>query len=155
MKTNTTHPTKIGENTNTRNFFQKTFILLAILAFTSFGFKAKAQTLHFTVNNTAPFGCSWTIRVLDAFSVDLVTPFTSNGNSGVQLLQNCVSFSGTPAEIRVTRGLCTVSFFAPFTFTTFAPPCTGSCSTSIDCSGSTPSICGGGATDWVFVMQIQ
>ena len=69
MKTQTTNPTKIGENTNTRNFFQKTFILLAILAFTSFGFKAKAQSYTVTVNNNTIGTCSWRVLILDNSNV--------------------------------------------------------------------------------------
>jgi hypothetical protein len=78
MKTKTTHPTKIGENTNTRNFFQKTFILLAILAFTSFGFKAKAQNQYvFIVTNNAPSGCDWQIVAVDINGN--IYPYISSG----------------------------------------------------------------------------
>ncbi len=151
MKTKTTQTTKIGENTNTRNLFQKTFILLAILTLSSIC--SSAQTMHFTVNNSASTGCDWTVRVLDGSNIDIITPYTSTGGSGVVLVASCVT--GVPNEVRVTRGLCTVSFYAPFTFTTYAPPCTGSCSASIDCAGSNPSICGGGANDWAIILQIQ
>jgi hypothetical protein len=79
MKTKTTQTTKIGASTNTRNFFQKTFILLAVLAFTSFGFKAKAQQYVFIVTNTAPTGCDWLIVADD--SMGNIYPFISYGGT--------------------------------------------------------------------------
>ena len=98
MKTQTTNPTNIGENTNTRNFFQKTFILLAILAFTSFGFKAKAQQAHLTVNNNlgSPSGCDWRVYFYDASSTLLYTSILVT--SGNILYAGCVSWVGAAVD---------------------------------------------------------
>ncbi len=132
-------------------FSLKTVVLLAVLAFTGFSFEAKAQSIHLTVNNTASAGCDWNVRAFKSGS-PIMTAFPSAGGSGVKTT-GCI-FS-EPDEIMVTKGLCTVIFYAPFTYTAYTPPCSGSCSSTIDCSGGTPNICGPNSNDWVIVVQIQ
>lgn len=132
-----------NSNTRNRNFFHKTFILLAILAFTSFGFKVKAQQAFLEVNNNlgAPLGCNWKVVLFDNSSnrLDSLTVNAGGHPAG------CRSWLGGAVDhIWVTDGTCTVIFGSGgiFNYTSYAPPCSGSCSISIDCSGGTPSICG-------------
>ncbi len=141
MKTKSTHPTKIGEKTNTRNLFQKSFILLAILAFTSFGFKAKAQTFSTNVTNNAGLLCNWMIIISDA-SNNVLATYTSNGGSGLRTF-GCDN--GTPAEIVMTYtgGGCASYIFTGssgiFLFQSVTPTCTPpatSCSTGITVQSS-------------------
>ncbi len=95
MKTKTTNPTKIGENTNARKFFQKAFILLAILAFTGIGFKTKAQnfTVDVDLQNT---NCTngWSIDVYDN-SPTPVFLFTASPISTGLNSYGCYPYSGS------------------------------------------------------------
>jgi hypothetical protein len=145
MKTKTTHPTKIGASTNTRNLFQKTFILIAILTLTSFGFKAKAQTITVDTYNSTGLLCDWTIDIQDAFNNSL-TSVTSAGGSGL-FSYNCITI-GTPIPfyVIVTRGTCTATFTSSgggnFTYSSVSPSCvppSTSCAATIDCAGGAQS----------------
>jgi hypothetical protein len=100
MKTKTTQTTKIGASTKSRNLFQKTFILLAILAFTSFGFKAKAQAqLEYRWDNTATT-CDWDVNVYDN-SLNLLFTFTMT--AGNSLGPTCQSISAPIAYVEFTN----------------------------------------------------
>jgi len=153
MKTKTTNPTKIGENTNKRNFFQKIFILLAILAFTSFGFKVKAQTFTVAVDNSS--SCTWTIRVYDNTSTLLnTTPYVSNGGSNYVLF-GCDN--GVPDYITVSKpglGCTTITFGSAglFPYTSITPPC---CNPTMTCAGGNGNgFCSPGTGDIHILIQI-
>ena len=135
MKTKTTHPTKIGENTNTRNFFQKIFILLAILAFTSFGFKAKAQnfTVAVDLQNT---NCTtgWSIDVYDNSPTPVLLFTVSPISTGLNTY-GCYPYSGSIGFIKVLRSGCTTLTFGnlgSFPYTSSSPSC---CSATVTCAG--------------------
>ena len=159
MKTKTTNPTKIGENTNARNFFQKTFILLAILAFSSFGFKAKAQqNVWYDVTNTATAGCNWTIRTYDNASVQ-IDVFTVIGGA---TYSGCRTLSGIIDYIVVEyNGLCYLWFGSgnlggggSWSYNSYLSPCGGStCSSSVDCVGVSPGPTG--CTDGYITININ
>ncbi len=132
------------KNLNTRNcnFFQKTFILLAILTFTSFGFKAKAQAWTFAITNNAPSGCDWLIILADNTGGSLDT-FTTFGGSG--LVTFGCKFPGlTFDNIAMVNkgGNCmgyTFGSGAVFPYTAVIPSCTWptiTCATGIDCQGA-------------------
>ena len=135
MKTKSTHPTKIGEKTNTRNLFQKSFILLAILAFTSFGFKAKAQTTTLTITNNAPIFSDWLIVFCEA-NGNPITTYTSYGGSGLTNT-NCIStLLIDHFTIHYIPGGCIGYIFgsgASWPYTAVLPSCGGT--TSIDVQG--------------------
>ena len=141
MKTKTTQTTKIGENTNTRNFFQKTFILLAILAFTSFGFKAKAQSYTVTVNNNTIGTCSWRVLILDNSNV-IIDSIISTASS---ILYNPTGCNANIASIVISdmSGNCqgyTFGSGGSFPYTAVIPQCSFpkvSCSSGINCQGVT------------------
>ena len=140
MKTKTTNPTKIGENTNTRNFFQKTFILLAILAFTSFGFKAKAQYWTFTVTNNAPSGCNWLVVLADGSGAYL-NSFTSLGGSGTVTFGCFGSYSVDNIAVSYAGGGCmgfTFGSLGSFPYTSYLTTCCGA--SSINCQGGATTI---------------
>ena len=141
-------------NTNTRNFFQKTFILLAILTFTSFGFKAKAQQFHTDVqffNNTSS-GCDWVVEgfslLTSKFSQNVFSPSTS------QVYQTWST--GLLDRITITDGTCVLTFTASagvFPVTTYTSPCSGTtCAISISGSGSQSG--SGCAVDGYIIIQI-
>ena len=123
-------------NTNTRNFFQKTFIVLAILAFSSWGFKAKAQNYTFTINNTTSGTCTWTIYLINAGNV--INTITSSATSTIN-----TACQGWIDEIAIVdnSGGCqgyTFGSFGSFPYTAVIPSCTPpttSCSTGINCQG--------------------
>lgn len=130
------------KNESSRNFFQKTFILFAILAFTSFGFKAKAQTITVDTYNSSGTSCDWIIDIQDVFNNSLAS-FTSYGSGGVLVHNGCFTI-GTPIpdHVVVTKGACTATFNSSgggtFTYSSVAPSCVPpatSCATSIDCAG--------------------
>lgn len=134
-----TSSTDMAQNIGKRNFFQKTVILLAILAFTSFGFKAKAQTYYtVTVNNNAPTGCDWTIRLVDANSNVVGTLNSSGGGSTVYSI---CTLNVDNIAIVYNSGGCqgyTFGSLGSFPYTSVTPACTPpavSCSSSIDCQG--------------------
>ncbi len=136
MKNQTKNTNKIGENTNTRNFFQKTFILLAVLAFTSFGFKAKAQIYSLTVNNTVLGTCSWTIYCLDASNTVVETVNSTASSTSYSLI--CQNFQSI--AIVDNAGNCqgyTFGSSGSFPYTAVIPTCGGgsSCSSGINCQG--------------------
>ncbi len=136
MKTQTTNPTKIGENTNTRNFFKKKILVLAVLAFTSFGFKAKAQTFTIdVVNTTTTLPCTWTITVYDNASPPNVLATYSCPSTGGSVIKGCGT--GVPDYITLSKPGCTTIPFGSggsFPYTAVTPSCT-SCTSSITCAG--------------------
>jgi hypothetical protein len=137
MKTKSTNPTTIGEKTNTRNLFQKTFILLAVLAFTIFGFKANAQRWTFTVTNNAPSGCNWLVVLADG-SGGYLNSFTSNGGSGTVTFGCFGPFAVDNIAVSYTGGGCmgfTFGSGGSFPYTSYLTTCCGA--TSIDCQGGT------------------
>lgn len=78
LQTKTTQQVTVKINNGKRKFLQKTFILLAILAFSGFGFKVKAQNQYvFIVTNNAPSGCDWQIVAVDINGN--IYPFISSG----------------------------------------------------------------------------
>ncbi len=139
MKTKTTNPTKIGENTNKRNFFQKTVILLAILVFTSFGFKAKAQNeIDITVCNSS--GCTWTVKAYDAGSNLIWSSGPISSTSPCNLVVFSCLNQGllAPALDHITVTGCGGTSYifgsgGTFSYSQISPVC---CGTSIDCAGS-------------------
>ena len=159
MKTKTTQTTKIGASTNTRNFFQKTFILLAVLAFTSFGFKAKAQQqFHTDVQffGSSASGCDWVVegwvgaRLTPEFSTTVLSPLPLTGSAG------CQGANGIIDRITLTRGTCVLTFLASagvFPYTNYLTPCSGTtCAVSINGSGSQSG--SGCAADGFIIIQI-
>ncbi len=159
MKNQTTNPTKIGENTNTRNFFQKTVILLAILAFSSFGFKAKAQLkFDIDVNNTG--GCTMQVKAYD-----------SGGNllDSIQCTSGSITNSGcitsglvTVNRIDITRASCTtISFYATSTtsgvinYSSVLANCLGCSYTAMTCAGSGGGTQCGGTNDFHYLVEIK
>ena len=159
MKTKTTHPTKIGENTNTRNFFQKSFILLAILSFTSFGFKAKAQLKYdVRVNNTS--SCKFLIKTFDGGG-NFLDSFTSFGLTN-QIYGCFTSGLVTVNQIDVSRSGCSVSFYATSTtsgvinYASSPPSCPIPCASilSITCAGGGGGTHCGGTNDFHYLIEI-
>ncbi len=140
MKNQTTNTNKIAENTNTRNFFQKTFILLAILAFSSFGFKATAQTSANLdiVNNS---GCDYNVRAYNGSTLlGTVTVIAGQSSS-----TNCITGNVTKIEVEDVNSSCAIMTFLKsgliFPYTSITPTgCT--CPTSaVDCIGSAGILC--------------
>ncbi len=160
MKTKTTQTTKFGASTNTRNFFQKTFILLAVLAFTSFGFRAKAQIMFdYDVNNQTM--CSYDIKVYDSGGNQLGTTHTSGASSGVTNKACFTSGLVTVNRIDITRNLClTESFYATsttsgvITYTSITPASCTSCSIQMTCAGSGGGTHCGGTNDFHYLIEI-
>ncbi len=137
MKTQTQN-----SNTRNQNFFQKTIVVLAILAFTSFGFKAKAQQFHTDVQffGSTASGCDWVVegwvgaRLIPEFSITASSPLPITGSAG------CQTVNGIIDRITVTRGGCVLTFVASggnFAYTNYVSPCSGTtCAVSINGSGS-------------------
>jgi hypothetical protein len=161
MKIKTTHPTKFGASTNTRNFFQKSFILLAILAFTSWGTEAIGQTLiDFNVNNQA--NCDYVIKLYNGGGVQLGTSFTSTGGAGMQN-KACFNTSlGTVNRIEVSRlGCSPESFYATsttsgeITYVSKAPTtCILTCCAQMTCAGSGGGTQCGGSNDYHYLIEL-
>ncbi len=130
-------------STNTRNFFQKTFILLAILAFTSFGFKAKAQQTTFTVTNNAPLGCNWLVILVDNSGTHL-NSFVSYGSSGTTHTVCYGSYTVDHIAMSYASGGCMGYNFGSsglFPYTSVSPSCFST--STIDCVGVTTTVnCG-------------
>jgi hypothetical protein len=151
MKTQTQN-----SNTRNQNFFQKSFILLAILAFTSFGFKAKAQQqFHTDVQffGSTSSGCDWVIK---GYSGSGLPKFTGNISSPTPY-QICQSWSsGLLDRITISDGTCVLTFTASggvFPLTTYTSPCSGTtCAISISGSGSQSG--SGCAADGFIIIQI-
>ena len=82
MNLKTTNQTKIGENTNMRNFFLKTLAIFSFLICLSSS--AKAQCTNYDwVNNS---GCDWGIVFQDASNNNIalsVTTATASGSGTV------------------------------------------------------------------------
>lgn len=137
------------KNESSRNFFQKTFILLAILGFISFGFKAKAQTFTIATNNTTS-SCTWVVHVWDASSIQIIQYTVGPGG---YTLNSCVT--GVPDHITVTRSFlgCNTILFGSsgtFTYTAVTPSC---CNSSITCAGGNGNgLCGTGDTGDVTIL---
>ncbi len=148
MKTKTQN-----SNTRNQNFFQKTFILLAILTFTSFGFKAKAQQVHLDVDNTS--SCNWDVNVYSGLILKYST--TVNASTRLTGAAGCVTWStGLMDRVTVTNGICTLTFNASggiFPYTNYVSPCSGTtCSSSVDGSGSQSGT--GCAVDGFMIIRI-
>ena len=138
MKTQTKN-----SNTRNRNFFQKTFILLAILAFTSFGFKAKAQNNAIDIDNQS--SCTWVIKACDGSSTQI--GFTISIPPGQHNVYCRNGATLNYIEVQDAGAGCTkITFGSGFPHTIVTPSCgVPPCSTSIDCSGGGPTtLCGGG-----------
>ena len=161
MKTKSTNPTKIGEKTNTRNFFQKTFILFAILAFTGFTTKSYGQP-PFDIDVYNNGGCTMTITAFDASSNVLYT-----GTHGAGLTNSgCI----TPFPIGAIVNTIVISrpFCSPITFTAttttsgtityslVGASCGGCSYTSMTCAGGGGgSQCtGSGSSDFHYLVEI-
>lgn len=124
-------------------FLQKSLILFAIITFTSFGFNAMAQQVHFDVDNNlgSPSGCDWQITAYDnATPPNILTQWTVP--SGTRY-QNCRSITGTLDHLTVDDGTCVETFGSGGVFSyASVNPCGGTtCSSSIDCSGGQPGTC--------------
>jgi hypothetical protein len=137
MKTNTSPNAKSVQNTKGKNFLQKTLILLAVIAFSGFGFNSTAQSFDFNVYNATAAGCDWTITPYIGGTAQ--TSFVSNGGSGVT---NSGCYGGIPDSLQVTYnggGCATITFVissGSIPYTAYTPSCSPpSCSSSIDCAG--------------------
>jgi len=131
---NQTVATKIAQSCRAI-FSLKTIILLAVLAFTSFGFKAMAQ--NFTVNvNLQNTTCTtgWSIDVYDNSPTPVYLFSVSSISTGLNFY-GCYPYSGTIGLIKVLRAGCTTLDFGSggtFPFTSSSPVC---CSATVTCSG--------------------
>ena len=141
MKTKTTQTTKFGASTNTRNLFQKTFILLAVLAFTSFGFKAKAQTTTLTITSNVGLLDDWMVVFVDA-NGNWLNQYYCQGGSGL-VFTNCIT---TAAIDHITMhyipGGCSAYSFgsgASWPYTAVLPSCGGTTSIDVQGGASTPN----------------
>ena len=123
------------KNESSRNFFQKTFILFAILAFTSFGFKARAQNeIDITVYNCS--GCSWIINAYDASS-NVIWTSPSITSTCSTVTYNCLNQGGGAAvldHITVT-GCGNVYPFGSGGVFSYSQNTSVCCGSSIDCAG--------------------
>jgi hypothetical protein len=142
-----------NSNTKNQNFFQKIIVVLAILAFTSFGFKAKAQQFHTDVQffGSTSSGCDWVIKGYSGLFLEFSTTTTSPNVSQV-----CQAPSGLVDRITLTNGICVLTFNAVggvFPSTTYTSPCSGTtCALSISGSGNqSGSGCG---TNGFIIIQI-
>ena len=144
--------------TEKRNFFQKTFILLAILAFTSFGFKAKAQNqIDYDVNNQG--GCDVTVKAYDFWGLQL---YSISCLSGFLTNSTCFNKSTTVYRIAIIRpGCTTVSFYATsstsgvITYSSVSASCSSPCTYStMTCAGSGGGTSGGGPNDFHYLIEL-
>jgi hypothetical protein len=161
MKTKTTNPTKIGEKTNTRNFFQKTFIVLAVLTFIGLASKSHAQIqFDYNVNNLS--SCDFIIKVYDSGGNQLGTNFLSLASSGITNKSCFTSGLVTVNRIDITRVGCTTeSFFATtttsgvITYSSIIPiTCNPSCSINMTCAGGGGGTQCGGTNDFHYLIEI-
>lgn len=160
LQTKTTNQVAVKKDNGKRNFFQKTVILLAILAFTGFGFKAKAQTkISLDVDNQT--NCTWIVKCYDgsltpvllaSWTVGPGHPTPQCFTPGVLTTTSYITVTDWPSPTCTT-----LTFTSPYTNSTQSTSCGGPppvCSTgSVNCSGGTTGIlCSGGPNDFFIIV---
>ena len=111
MKTQTT-------KTNKRIFSLKTIVLLAVLAFSGFGFNAKAQ--NFTVNvdlQNTYCTTGWSIDVYDNSLTPVLLFSIPTISTGLNFY-GCYPYTGTIGFIQVLRSTCSTFSFSAIISTT-------------------------------------
>lgn len=142
MKTKTTNATKSTNAIGKRNFFQKTFVLLAILVSTGFSFNASAQKYRVTfVNNTS---CTFTISGIDN-SINTIWSFIVPSGTTT----GCRDYvTDDIATIDVSRWGCSTASFSLIGgwSETLNNPCSPICGAGVVvCSETTSTSCPPGA----------
>jgi len=138
MKTQTKNPTvanKIGQSCRAI-FSLKTVILLAVLAFTSFGFKAKAQNeIDITVVNCSS-SCTWIVTAYDASSNVIWT--SSIGPSCLAVTYNCLNqgILAPALDYIIVSGCSNTYLFGSGGIFSYSQHSSVCCSSSIYCAGS-------------------